>query len=235
MSLSWAAHIKIAPSSSNMAAIWQSCEHTMNCTASIGSNENEIPPDLSCSGTSVRSPSAVQLNPSWELDRWLSIDHCLGALRQGAMCKAYLTIGSFYWWPKNEVEKERVRPPHFKRKCVKWEILERFLEPGQMDFVNGVPEAPLDMDWNPIVVPPTDDILWMMRLWRELRGKLSWRESKLRLIQALLVRDRDAFRLGMFYILLIWKYRKPRIRRTYYSMRLFSLTSSISNYFISSP
>ncbi|KAL9610618.1 MAG: hypothetical protein Q9167_004692 [Letrouitia subvulpina] len=96
-------------------------------------------------------------DPTRPLMTW-HLDHCLDALRQGAMCKADLTVGSFYWWPKDPVEKERVRRPNFKRECVNWNSLEEFLAPRKMKFVNGVPEAPIGPDGNPIVVPPTDGL-----------------------------------------------------------------------------
>ena len=74
------------------------------------------------------------------------------------MCKADLTVGSFYWWPDDRAEKERVRRPNFARQCMKWDSVENFLEGRKMGFANGIPEAPLDMDGNPIVVPPTDGL-----------------------------------------------------------------------------
>lgn len=86
------------------------------------------------------------------------LDHCLDGLKQGAMCKADLAIGSFYWWPDDPEAREAVRRPDYKRTCVSWDSLQEFLNKRRMRFVDGVPESPLDEDGNPIIVVPTDGL-----------------------------------------------------------------------------
>ncbi|CRG89610.1 hypothetical protein PISL3812_06649 [Talaromyces islandicus] len=96
-------------------------------------------------------------DPKYEHMVW-HLDHCLDALVQGAMCKADLSVGSFYWWPEDKEEREKVRRPDYKRECVNWDGLNDLLHERRMMFLNGVPEAPLDGHGKPVVVPPTDGL-----------------------------------------------------------------------------
>jgi hypothetical protein len=86
------------------------------------------------------------------------LDHCLDGLKHGAMCKADLAIGSFYWWPEEPAAREEVRRPPYERTCVSWDSLQGFLDKRRMHFADGIPEAPLDANGHPIIVVPTDSL-----------------------------------------------------------------------------
>ncbi|KAJ5772364.1 hypothetical protein N7520_002893 [Penicillium odoratum] len=87
------------------------------------------------------------------------LDHCLDGLKHGAMCKADLALGSFYWWPEEPAAREAVRRPNYERTCVSWNSLQDFLNKHRMSFDDdGVPESPLDENGHLIIVVPTDSL-----------------------------------------------------------------------------
>ncbi|RAH41268.1 uncharacterized protein BO95DRAFT_435951 [Aspergillus brunneoviolaceus CBS 621.78] len=77
-------------------------------------------------------------------------DHCLIALRDGAMCRADLSVGSLYWWP--EEEHRRIRRPPAQRRCVNWDSLQTWLRPKRLQFYGGVAEAPIKPDGSKVDV-----------------------------------------------------------------------------------
>lgn len=79
-------------------------------------------------------------------------DHCLKALREGAMCRPDLTIGSWYWWPSDP--SRRVRRPNAPRQCLLWDSLEDHMEKRRIDMSDGVLEMPLDYNGEVITVVP---------------------------------------------------------------------------------
>ena len=62
-----------------------------------------------------------------------SLDHCINIIRQQAMCRADMTVASWYWkegdlekpWPRSQ------SPAH----CVNWDAIESWLEPRNLVYV----------------------------------------------------------------------------------------------------
>lgn len=64
--------------------------------------------------------------------------HCVKMLRSQAQCRADMTIASWFW--KDENYEEPWPRPQSPAHCVDWNVVERFLEPRNLEYVDGVPE-----------------------------------------------------------------------------------------------
>ncbi|KAF2834032.1 hypothetical protein CC86DRAFT_365764 [Ophiobolus disseminans] len=82
-----------------------------------------------------RNPASSTFDTEYER---MHVGHCVDILRQQAQCRADMTIASWYWqdgkydepWPRPQ------SPAH----CVDWKAVERFLEPRNLEYVDGLAE-----------------------------------------------------------------------------------------------